>query len=452
MADVLTHFRQVRTSGDGWTARCPAHTDTRSSLSIGHGDTQPWVLRCHAGCSTEAILAAAGLTLADILAPRSNGHASRPQIVATYDYRDETGALLSQAVRFDPKDFRQRRPDGNGGFAWDLKDVRRVLYCLPELQGQSVAYVVEGEKDVATVQGLGLAATCNAGGASKNPDRPKWREDYTAQLTAAGVRSVVVMPDNDEPGRVHATAIARSCVAAGLHVKVVALPDLPPRGDVTDWIAAGHTREDLVALVKASPLWSEASQSERPAASETGAVVVRLSEVTPVPVRYLWQDRIAVGKLNLLVGDPGLGKSFISYDVAARVSTGAAWPDAGHAPRGSVVLLSAEDALADTVRPRLDALSADVTRIHALTAVRVADGPERQFSLAQDVAQLEAVLATTGATLVIIDPLSAYLGGKADSYKDPDVRGLLAPLAALRGRRDPAVRPVRRHDAGRQQP
>jgi KaiC/GvpD/RAD55 family RecA-like ATPase len=164
-----------------------------------------------------------------------------------------------------------------------------------------------------------------------------------------------------------------------------------------------------------------------------------MSDVKPEAVSFLWPGRIAAGKITIVCGDPGLGKSFISLDIAARVSNGAEWPDAGVAPRGSVVLLTAEDGLSDTVRPRLDTLGADVTRIHALTAVRRAgEHGERSFSLAEDVLRLETAIRQTGAALVVIDPLNAYLQN-VDSHRAAEVRGVLAPLAAMAERSACAV-------------
>jgi hypothetical protein len=166
-------------------------------------------------------------------------------------------------------------------------------------------------------------------------------------------------------------------------------------------------------------------------------VVVRLSDVVPEPVEWLWPGRIPRGKLTLLIGDPGLGKSFLTLDIAARLSRSATWPDGGHAPAGDSVLLSAEDGLADTIRPRLDQLAADVTHIHALTAMREA-GVERSFNLEIDLDRLGTVIEMTKATLVGIDPLSAYLGDR-DSYKDSEIRGLLGPLVSLAERTRAAV-------------
>jgi putative DNA primase/helicase len=178
-------------------------------------------------------------------------------------------------------------------------------------------------------------------------------------------------------------------------------------------------------------------------------VLVRLADVKPEPVRWLWPGRIALGKLTLIAGDPGLGKSFITLDIAARVSCGAPWPDAQQtpAPVSSVVLLSAEDDLADTIRPRLDAAGADVSRIVELQAVRTVNahtGGDRctPFCLATDLQALEeAIRGTPGCRLVVIDPISAYLpvGGRFDSHRNSDVRAVLAPLAILAARHGIAV-------------
>ncbi len=166
-------------------------------------------------------------------------------------------------------------------------------------------------------------------------------------------------------------------------------------------------------------------------------VLVRLSEVQPEFVRWLWPGRIAMGKLTLLCGDPGLGKSFITLDLAARVSCGNAWPDLPLLPNlaGGVVLLSAEDDLADTIRPRLDAAGADAARIQAIQAVRRTRGDgaaqENYFDLTEDLPALEtAIQRTTGCRMVIIDPLTAYLG-KTDSHKNAEVRAVLARLFEL---------------------
>ena len=132
------------------------------------------------------------------------------------------------------------------------------------------------------------------------------------------------------------------------------------------------TTGELASQLAATDTPSDAS----PVTSATRAlVVVCLADVKPMPVELLWPGRVALGKVTLLAGDPGLGKSLVTLDMAARVSRGVAWPDdpTADGQAGSVVLLSAEDDLADTIRPRLDAAGADNNRITALTAVRHSD-------------------------------------------------------------------------------
>jgi putative DNA primase/helicase len=191
---------------------------------------------------------------------------------------------------------------------------------------------------------------------------------------------------------------------------------------------------------------------ECPKVRDHGLVAVRMSSVRPESVEYAWPGRIAFGKLNLVVGDPGLGKSTVLLDAIARCSRGAPWPDGGVAPLCDSVILSAEDDLGDTVRPRLDALHADVSRIHAITAVRAGDST-RHFSLTDDIARLDALLEQhPELRIVVIDPLSAYLGGNTDSYKDSDVRAILAPLAALAAARRVAIVGIMHLGKGGQRP
>ena len=165
------------------------------------------------------------------------------------------------------------------------------------------------------------------------------------------------------------------------------------------------------------------------------ATVTRLSDVEPREVSWLWPNKIAIGKLTMIAGDPGLGKSFLTCDFAARVSTGQTWPDgSGKAPIGSMIMLNCEDELEDTIRPRLDAADADSSRIVSIDAIESTspDGrTERMLDLSRDVEHLESIAKELGdCRLIVIDPISAYLG-KTDSHKNADVRSVLAPLSQL---------------------
>ena len=187
-------------------------------------------------------------------------------------------------------------------------------------------------------------------------------------------------------------------------------------------------------------------------AESCGPVVINLADVQPKSVQWLWPGRFALGKLTLLAGDPGLGKSLLTLDMAARVSTGSPWPDAPDVAIdiGGVVLLNAEDDVADTIRPRLDAAGADVQRINLIRAVRrrpqfdtdddgQPDPVEMPFDLRYNLPALASTIeATPDCQLVVIDPITAYLGG-IDSHKNAELRGLLAPLSDLASRHRVAV-------------
>lgn len=221
------------------------------------------------------------------------GTSKKREIITTYEYTDEAGKLLFEVVRFEPKDFRQRRPDGKD-WIWSLKGVRRVLYRLPELQGQAVVYLVEGEKDADRLSSLNLTATCCPGGAGK------WREDYTQQLVAAGVKSVVIFPDNDEAGRKHADQVAESTQKAGLQTKLVQLPRLPEKGDVFDWLAAGHGRDELIALVKAAEVY-------RPEAKPLSLNRFTLNGKAQDMKKKMLEDKFIVGRFAIV------GQSTVFY-------------------------------------------------------------------------------------------------------------------------------------------
>ena len=173
--------------------------------------------------------------------------------------------------------------------------------------------------------------------------------------------------------------------------------------------------------------------------SETELLFRRLSTVEPETVRWLWRDRIPLGKLTVLDGDPGLGKSTLLLDLAARVTTGTAMPDGAPAENGLVILVTGEDGIADTVRPRFDAAGGDAERLNVLEAVRD-DRGVRPLSLPEDVAALRAtLLPLKRARLIIVDPFVAFLANYVNSRIDHDIRRTLAPLATLAAELDAAI-------------
>lgn len=172
-------------------------------------------------------------------------------------------------------------------------------------------------------------------------------------------------------------------------------------------------------------------------ARESNLIVMRASDVKPEHIRWLWQDRIPLGKPTVFAGDGGIGKTMLLIMIAACVSRGGRWPcGEGEAPCGSVVILSAEDDPADTIVPRLIAADADCDKVHIVSAVRRDDGKgNRSFDLQTDLQSLEAKLAEIGdPLLVIIDPVSSYLGKHTDSHSNSDVRRVLEPIGEMAAR------------------
>ena len=168
------------------------------------------------------------------------------------------------------------------------------------------------------------------------------------------------------------------------------------------------------------------------ATNEPGApVLVRVSDIKAEMVSWLWPGVLPLGKLVTLDGDPGLGKSTLSLDIAARLSCGGRMPDGSPVEVADIIVLTGEDGLADTVRPRLDAAGADVGRIHVMTAVRNQEGRPDPPSLPEHVEALRRAIRETKAKLVIVDPIMGFLSGRIDSHRDQDVRGVLRPLSEL---------------------
>lgn len=290
-----------------------------------------------------------------------------------------------------------------------------------ELEGD-ILFWPEGEKDCDSLGNKALPAFTFGG---TGDGLPEGCPEYVRG------RHLVILADNDDPGRKHAVRKAVLASELAASIKIVEFPELPTGGDVSDFLRT-NTIDDLQQRIVNTPLWSPAgppaSSGQHPARS---LVTCNLSDVVPEKVEWLWPGRVGVGKLTLIAGEPGLGKSQLSIAIAAAVTTGAAWPDgSGRAPLGSVIILSAEDGVADTIRPRFDAAGGDPTKVRVIRATSC-EGRIKSFDLGADLALLEEEIKRHPDTrLVGIDPASSYMG-KVDSHKNADVRSVLEPLAEM---------------------
>ena len=259
---LLSLLPDARQTSNGHIAKCPAHKDRRPSLTIGTGDDGRVLLKCFAGCTTAAIVEALGLTMADLFPAKGNGDGQRSATgrreVAAYPYRSATGELLYETVRYEPKDFRQRRPDGDG-WIWNLGDVARVLYRLPELltaDSAALVFIVEGERDVDNLRQIDLVATCNPMGAMK------WSK--LSDDSVLHGRHVVIIPDRDKPGQDHAQDVASRLHGKAASVKVIDLgavegfkgKDVSDYIDWRDSLTPEELRAALLAMVTAASVWT----------------------------------------------------------------------------------------------------------------------------------------------------------------------------------------------------
>lgn len=402
---ILARLKGVRVSGaQSWMAKCPGHDDDKQSLSVKVSGDDRVLLYCHAACSFKAILAAIGLTAADafvgegkpaLAVTPAQGVGSRQRMVKSYDYTDADGTLLYQVCRYEPKDFRPRRPDGNGGWLYNLHGVQPVLYRLPEVidaaAHQRRVFLVEGEKDADALAQYDHLATTVSGGA-KN-----WRPRHAEILAGA---DVVILPDNDDAGRSYAKQAAADLAAKGGIVRVVELPNLPPKGDVSDWLAAGGDFDDLDDLIGRTPrISADPTQAKRRTRWRLDELLENEAIMRPPPpvVPYLaWASRS-----TLLAAREKSGKSTLTGYIAACVSNGTDFLDEPTSP-GTVLIIGLEEYIGDTAR-RLRDFHADKTRVELVDAFS-RDADERIIEIRDHIAAVKPVL-------VVIDSLMAYSAG-----------------------------------------
>lgn len=456
---VLSRLRErghePHPAGKGWSSTCPTHEDKSPSLSVGVGDTGGAVLHCHAGCEPGAVVAALGLTTRDLFADDLKAPAMRrkvekpPRTFLTWEaaansvadgrgtpsmaweYHDAQGALVGVVCRWNLPEGKKCippvSPQPDGSWAATGMAKLRPLYRLPDVIAAETVYVCEGEKAADAIRSLGLIATTSSFGA-KAPHLTDW-----SQLVG---KNVVILPDHDEEGEKYAVAVLKLATEAGVASAVIVhLADIwqgiEKADDAYDWVEAhvAIDRDDLVAMLEQL---AAAARKDEPT---EGPVMVCVADVEPREVSWLWPKRVPLGRLTLLVGRPKEGKSFPTTDMASRVTTGTDWPDGSECPKGSVILISAEDDPHDTIRPRLDAHYADTSRVHLLKAVRYLDEkgkPHEVMFMLVDVVALETALASKPDwKLVVIDPIGSFLGRRTNAHRDNEVRAVLAPVARL---------------------
>lgn len=426
LGNVLSHLKAVEPKRDGsFMARCPAHDDGRPSLHVSMGRDGRVVLNCFAKCPTESIVASAGLSMQDLFPQSSKSTKVRTDdapykrsggvMVKSYDYTDENGRLLYQVCRYEPKDFRQRRPDGKGNWIDSIKGVTPVLYNLPRVieavAEERTVYLVEGEKDADTLNELGYVATTWAMGSSA------WKDEYAKWLRGA---SVTALPDNDEPGRAVMQQAAAAITNLRGRVKVVHLPRQAEKADVTDWLDAGNSLDELAELEGTTPIWqldpSKRSRFTLRELWENDAIM----RPPPVVVPYLaWQSRS-----TLLAAAEKSGKSTMAGYVAAQVTNGGDFMGA-RCTEGTVLIVGLEEFIGE-VAQRLKRFGANPDRLEVVD--RFFSDPTVKDRTAEVRGHIEAV----GPSLTIVDTLMAYAEGIVDdAVKSSQMQPVVQSLSRL---------------------
>lgn len=325
--DFLERFEKKVKTTAGYNVICPAHADRTPSLQVCCAGDGKILLKCFAGCTTEAVVGALGLKMSDLFpdtpakqftAPTTpRVEIEKPVIETIYSYQNQVGTEVYQVVRLKPKSFRQRHMV-DGKWIWSMEGVERVLYHLPEVIKSQTVWAVEGEKDADNLDALGFVATCNVGGAGK------WLDAYTEILAG---KDVVICGDNDKPGEDHVKTVFDSICGTAKSVKILKLPKSAK--DVSDfinsWGSVEKAKGSLQSLMDESypfvkghklPLYTmaELEPGYQRMVLDMASNSFSLGSWLPTLGRKL--RPLIPGELVFIIGDTGVGKTGVLSEIA----------------------------------------------------------------------------------------------------------------------------------------
>ena len=275
---VLSNLNKTRKRLDGsYEAQCPCHEDNNLSLTVSEKGGFI-VLYCRAGCTTNNIVSALDLEMSDLdINQNNNGRKKQKRKVSRiYDYTDRDGKILYQVLKYEDKSFSQRHPDGNNGWIFNVKGVKRVPYRLPKVidavKSGEVIFVVEDEKDVHTLESEGFScATTNSGGAGK------WFKEFSQYFEGA---DVVIIPDNDKSGKNHAQDVARKLNKSAAKIRILTLPGLKKKQNISDWLELNEP-DQLKDLIGKTPVWKQENALQSPTEHEKKEIKEDIFENAP---------------------------------------------------------------------------------------------------------------------------------------------------------------------------
>ena len=423
MADILQRLEGVKGRDGKYMARCPNHGDSTPSLSVSLGNDNRILLKCFAGCTTVDIVQSMGLELKDLFADSSTSFPFYGETKANSPATQEAEYLYAGGTL---KKLKFRRADGSKYCTWKhLKgntwekgrsNLLPGLYqSQPDLPG--IFFLVEGEKDVDNLKKADMVAVSLPDGAQS-----KWEDPYNAVFKG---KQVVILPDNDEPGRKYAQMCADRLCGNAANIWVLDLkqawPELPEKGDISDLIfrfGADVAIQKVMDMLKTTPEWTPPAAASLP--------LICAADVEYSPPKWLISPYFQRGKGTLIQADPGTGKTAFMCAIAASVTTGAPIMGLNVETPGSVLMLSVEDDLG-VLRGRISANNGDPNKVYFMpnAAEMTLNSPE-----------IEQAIKQVGAKLLIFDPLQAFLGAKIDMFRANETRPALAKLFDMCDRND----------------
>lgn len=453
ITDFLSRLDGVKKCGGYYIAKCPTHDDKRQSLSVSEGDDGKIIINCHAGCSCNAIVSAMGLQVKDLFPdrpPEKKGFTvdcggkrqsrkeprqwqPRGNIVASYEYRDDSGKLLAVKDRYENKFMSWRHPDSNGGWM-NGSGGREIPLYKHEVIGNPV-YLVEGEKDVDTLRAAGLYAVCNPNGAAE-----KWCDRYTEQLRGFDVR---VIPDNDGPGRKHADEVCNALIGAAESVRLVDLselwPDMPDKGDATDWFEwCRQQGRDDEKIIRCLAVYADGMPELQPLPPEQEQQSNALDLFKPVSAfeeqeaKWLIPGWMPEGQVVILASDGGIGKTTVTCDVGAAVSNGSRCildsEDVQREPR-AVMILTTEDSISKKLKKKLRLLGANQENIIAPDPSDDVNNDLRELKFGSPL--MAQAIRKFKPALCIIDPVQGYVPPEINMGSRNAMRDCMSTLTAL---------------------
>jgi putative DNA primase/helicase len=431
--------------------RCPFHDDRTASLSL---NLDKGLFNCHANCGSGGLVDfemeiarcdrdTAWARINDLLGIKQ-GRLSGRKIVAVYQYHDSAGRLLFEKVRYEPKEFSQRVPDGRGGYSYKLDGIKKPLYRLPQLLISNQIAICEGEKDADRLQATfgeqhpHFCATTTFDGAGK------WKDDYEPYFAG---KQVTVFADNDTQGVAHAETVVQSVVKHASSVKLIRFSDVPEHGDVSDYLDK-HKPEDLQKLIADTPRWID----KRESAKEQTLFVPASEFISTIPGRIDWlvEGVIQAGANGFFVAQPKGGKSWAAIDLAISLARGIPWMDFKVTRNIRTALVSREDNPALTAW-RLRHLNAAKSGgngeyVDNLYVNSRQQSPELMLDNTEQLVELMGAMEQFKPEFVIFDVFNVMHA--ADENDNSEMRAVLKQLSLIQAKTGCAIGVVHHFNKG----